>query len=253
MTRKPTKAQVRAQAVAERRRSAETAAKLRRNRMVLWGGLAVVVVIAVVVAMIAGGGGGNAKATGYETAAVEVSGTPLPQYDAQVSPDPAIGETIPILTGKSVFDGSSITIGPNGGNGGQGEPQMVVFVAHWCPHCQREVPRLVALAKQGVFAGIEVSAVATATDSSYPNYPPSAWLEGVHWPFPVMADSPSGTAAKAYGLSAYPYFVLVNPDGTVAGRGTGEIAPGDLKANLDALKNGRPLPLTSSGKSTQAG
>ena len=32
-----------------------------------------------------------------------------------------------------------------------------------------------------------------------------------------MADSKNGTAAKAYGLTAYPYFVLVNADGTVAG------------------------------------
>jgi thiol-disulfide isomerase/thioredoxin len=216
--------------------------------MLMWGGLALVVVVAIVVAIVASGGGDSADATKFETAAVKVSGTPLPQYNAEAATDPAIGETIPTLQGKSVDDGSPVTIGPDGG----GEPQAIVFVAHWCPHCQAEVPRLVALAKQRGFDGVKVSAVATSTSDQAPNYPPSKWLQHAHWPFPVMADSKTGTAAKAYGLSAFPYFVLVNPDGTVAGRATGEISDADLLANIAALKAGKDLPLTSSSKSSSA-
>jgi cytochrome c biogenesis protein CcmG/thiol:disulfide interchange protein DsbE len=250
VSKKPTKVQRRAQAVADRQRVAEAAARHRRNRFLLWGGLAVVVVVAVVVAVLAGGGGNNAKATSYETASVKVSGTPLPTYDDTKSPDPAVGEKIPTLQGKSVFDGSPVTIGPSTG---KGEPQAVVFVAHWCPHCQREVPLLVSLAKQGVFDGVKVSAVATATNKSADNYPPSAWLKGVDWPFPVMADSSSGTAATAYGLSAFPYFVLVNPDGTVAARGTGELPANQIQADIDALKAGKPIPNSSSSQSSSSG
>ena len=155
MTKKPTKAQVRAQAVAERQRASETAAKQKRNRLLLWGGLAVIVVIAIVLALVAGGGSGDrASATKFETAPVKVSGTPLPDYDASVSPDPALGETVPTLTGSSLGDGGTITIGPDTGDG---KPQMIVFVAHWCPHCQREVPLLTGLAKDGVFDGVKVS------------------------------------------------------------------------------------------------
>ena len=246
MTKKPTKAQVRAQAVAERKRAEAAAAKHRRNRLLMWGGLAAVVVIAIVVALVAGGGS-DANATKFETAAVTVSGTPLPQFNADQSPDPAIGETIPTLTGKSVGDGGAVTIGPDAGGG---EPQLILFVAHWCPHCQAEVPRVVALAKDGVFDGVKVSAVATATSKAADNYPPSAWLKDVDWPFPVMADSASGTAAKAYGLSAFPYFVLVNADGTVAGRGSGELPDDQIKANIKALKAGVDLPIASSSKSS---
>jgi thiol-disulfide isomerase/thioredoxin len=254
VTRKPTKAQVRAQALAERQRAADAAAKLRRNRLFLWGGLALVVVIAVVVAVVAGGGGSDdAKATAFETSPVTVQGTPLPRFDDSKSPDPAIGDTIPTLQGKSVFDGGSITIGPGGGSGGTGKPQAIAFVAHWCPHCQAEVPRLVELAKQGVFDGVDVSAVATGTNPQYPNYPPSAWLQRVDWPFPVMADSKTGTAAQAYGLDAYPFFVLVDANGKVAARGSGEIAPDQIKADIAALKKGEPIPLASSNQSTQAG
>ena len=188
----------------------------------LWGGLAVVVVLAVIVAVAASGGdGADAKATKYEVAPVTVTGAPLPQYDAEkysgTDDDPAIGETIPTVAGVSVYDGEPVTIEPND------TPQVVVFVAHWCPHCRAEVPELVELAEQGVFDGVEVTAVATGTSDEAPNYPPSAWLETEDWPFPVMADDARATAANAYGISAYPFFVLVNADGTVAGRGTGEI------------------------------
>jgi cytochrome c biogenesis protein CcmG, thiol:disulfide interchange protein DsbE len=245
VTKKPTKSQVRAQAVAERQRASEAAAKQRRNRTMLWGALAVVVVIAIVVAVVASGGSDDsASATKWETAPVQVTGTPLPDFDAAVSPDPAVGDTMPTIEGKSVFDGKPVTIEPNG------KPQVVVFLAHYCPHCQAEVPRIVTLAKQGVFEGVDVTAVATGTTEEAPNYPPSAWLEREDWPFPVLADSASGTAARAYGLPAYPYFVLVDADGKVAGRGTGEIPPDQIEANIEALKAGDDLPLTSSSKSS---
>lgn len=251
MSTKPSKAQVRAQAGAERQRASDAAAKQRRNRVILWGGLAVIVVIAIVVALLASGSGDRANATKYEIAPVKVSGTPLPEYNAEASSDPAVGETIPTLEGKSIGDGSPVTIGPRAGDG---EPQAIVFVAHWCPHCQAEVPRLVALAKQGVFDGVKVSAVATSTvDRPDSNYPPSAWLKRVKWPFPVLADSASGTAGKAYGLSAFPYFVLVNADGTVAGRATGEVSDAEVTANIAALKAGRDLPLASSSERSSAG
>lgn len=251
MTAKPNKSQPprsqrRAQAVAKRQKAAEAAARQRRNRTLLWGGVAVVVVVAVVVAVLAGGGGDDANATKWETAPVTVDGTPLPDFDSEQSPDPAIGDTMPTLDGKSIFDGTRVTITPNG------KPQVIVFLAHYCPHCQAEVPRIVSLADQGVFDGVDVTGVATGTNEAAPNYPPSAWLDGEDWPFSVMADSPSGTAATAYGLPAYPYFVLVDADGTVVGRATGEISEDDLEANIEALKQGEPLPLTSSDQSTQS-
>jgi cytochrome c biogenesis protein CcmG, thiol:disulfide interchange protein DsbE len=247
-------ARKRADAVANRQRaSAAAAARQRRNRWLIWGGFAVVVLIAVLVAVVSSGGNdgtSSANTTKFETHAVTVTGTPLPKYDSTKysgnGSDPAIGETIPTATGVSVFDGTPVTIKPNG------KPQMLVFVAHWCPHCQAEVPELVKLAKQGVFDGVDVTAVATGTNPGYPNYPPSAWLKKEGWPFPVMADTPQGAAANAYGLSAYPYFVLVDASGNVVGRATGEVPAANIKANIQALKAGSPLPLLSSGASSSS-
>jgi cytochrome c biogenesis protein CcmG/thiol:disulfide interchange protein DsbE len=209
----------------------------------LLGAVALVLVAAVLIAVSASGGDDQAKATKHETGAVTVDGDALPQYDAGVV-DTAIGDPIPTLSGVS-FDGSPVTIGPTGG-----KPQVVVFVAHWCPHCQAEVPRIVELAKAGAFKGIDVSTVTTATSSEAPNYPPSAWLKRENWPFPVLADSPEQTAAIAYGLTSYPYLVFTNAEGNVVGRAVGEIAPSDLQKILTALAAGKPLPKITGGGSS---
>ena len=120
---------------------------------------------------------------------VKVSGKALPtSNDVGDSADPAIGRTAPTITGQG-FDGSTVTFASDG------KPRMVLFVAHWCPHCQAEVPRIVKLAKQGKLAGVEINTVATNTDKSYPNYPPSKWLTREHWPFtPVLADDSQARA-----------------------------------------------------------
>jgi hypothetical protein len=112
---------------------------------------------------------------------------------------------------------------------------------------------LVTLANDGVFDGVDVTAVATGTvDQPDRNYPPSAWLKHEKWPFAVLADSEAGTAREAFGVSAYPFFVLVNADGTVAGRGSGELTPAQIRANVKALKAGDPLPIESSRESSKS-
>ncbi len=157
-----------------------------------------------------------------QTRAVTVTGTPLVALPAKGA-DPAIGAKPPTLAGAS-FTGTPVTITP-----GTGGPMMVVFVAHWCPHCQREVPRLVSwIAAGSPPANLQIFAVSTAVDKSAGNYPPSTWLPKAGWTKPVIADDDKGTAAQAWGLQAFPYFVLVGADGTVKFRVTGEVDTDDL-------------------------
>lgn len=161
---------------------------------------------------------------------VTVEGTALPALP-ESGDDPAVGETAPTLVG-STFTGEDITIG-----GDTGQPTLIAFVAHWCPHCQAEVPRLVEWRADGTIPeDVRLVAVATGTDENQPNYPPQDWLEGEDWPDDVLADSPGSDAAEAYGLDAYPYFVALNADGTVAARGSGELDQQgieDLVASLE--------------------
>ncbi len=106
---------------------------------------------------------------------------------------------------------------------------VIAFLAHWCPHCQAEVPRLVDVADaDGTVDGVALAAVATASSPERPNYPPGPWLADEGWPGPVMVDSEVEaadrlpTAAAAYGESGFPFLVAVDADGTVVARASGE-------------------------------
>ena len=188
-----------------------------KNRAV-WIGAAAIVVALLVVAVVASRGSGDdtTVAAGIaETRAVTVSGTTLAALPDSGT-DPATGADAPVLTGKS-FDGTPITIGRDG------KAKLILFVAHWCPHCQREVPLLVSWLKgHDLPPGVELLTVATATSSDRPNYPPSAWLEDEGWKAPVLADSSDDAAATAFGLPGFPYLVGVDAQGKVVGRLSGE-------------------------------
>lgn len=94
-------------------------------------------------------------------------------------------------------------------------------------------------------------AVATCTDFRRDNYPPSRGLRREGWSFPVLVDSEQATGAAAYGLAAFPYFVFVDADGTVAGRPVGELSTDNVRRIVDALLAGEPLP-AASGASSRA-
>ncbi len=50
------------------------------------------------------------------------------------------------------------------------------------------------------------------------------------WAWSVMADSVNSDAATAYGVGAFPTFVIVGADGTVKVRSSGELPAADLDA-----------------------
>lgn len=165
--------------------------------------------------------------------AVTVSGSSLPQYRAGAD-DPASGMAAPVVNG-STFSGEPVTVG------GAGEPQVLLFLAHWCPHCRAEVPVITDwLAVKGLPAGVRLAAVSTAVSAAQPNFPPSAWLAGEDWPLPTMADNTDQSAAAAYGLTGFPYFVAIGADGNVVARASGELPVEEIEALVAAARNGVP-------------
>ncbi len=168
----------------------------------------------------------DVSAVSIETGNVTVTGVELVQPPDKPATDTAIGAKAPVLNGLG-FDGSPVSITP-------GErPTIVMFVAHWCPHCQREVPQVVKWLAAGVANGVDMKAVATSTDAKLPNYPPSSWLAGEGFTVPTLVDSTESTAASAYGLDAFPYFVAVDAKGNVTKRMAGELTEEQF-ANLVA-------------------
>jgi thiol-disulfide isomerase/thioredoxin len=167
---------------------------------------------------------------------VKVQGAKLPASDEIGSPDdPAIGKTAPTLKGRSLT-GKKVTLGNDG------TPRIMIFLSHSCPHCQVEVPVIVDLAKDGKLDGVEVQTVTTNTSEDLPNYPPSEWLEDEDWPFePVLADDAKLRAFFGLGGESFPYFVLIDADGKVVARASGELPAETIANAAERLAAGEPI------------
>lgn len=203
----------------------------RNKNVIIAAVVAVVVVLAAVIALVAtsggddngspsdttsangGGNGGNAA----ETQPVTVVGDPLTPFDTPGN-DSSIGSTPPTLEGFA-FDGSPMSITP----GATGRAMMVVFLAHWCPHCNAEIPVLIDWNESGgVPSNLDVIGVSTAVFDDRDNYPPSKWIDDKGFPWPVMADSANSDAAVAYGVTGFPTFTLIDANGKVLYRADGQ-------------------------------
>ena len=171
------------------------------------------------------------EAAAFLTPDVTVSGSILPPY-AGTAEDPGVGLAIPEVF-SSDLSGLPASIERDG------IPKMVLFLAHWCPACQREVPAVQAwIDANGLPAGVDFVSVATSIDEIRPNYPPDAWLRREGWTQRVVVDSVTSTIANAYGLNAFPYYVLVDGSGVVVRRISGGVSADAVGAMLEALAAG---------------
>ena len=161
--------------------------------------------------------------TQAEVSAVEVIGDDLVQPPRDASADPGLGAVAPTLRGTDI-NGESIEIGPDG------RPKAVVFVAHWCPHCQDEVPVLTDLISQGELpAEMDLYVVSTAVFDDRENYPPSAWLTDSGIDAPIMLDSEEFEALIAYGGGGFPFTVYLDSENRVLKRTQGTASPELIK------------------------
>ncbi|MBT8201425.1 MAG: TlpA family protein disulfide reductase [Acidimicrobiia bacterium] len=145
---------------------------------------------------------------------IEISGNELPMFEP--NNDQAIGLPAPRVEATS-FDGTPVTIDHDGET-----YKMIVFLAHWCSHCQEEVPEVRDwLATYDLGDEIEIVSVSTGERSDRPNWPPKEWLTREQWPVPVIEDSLESDISMAYGLQAFPYWVFLDKDGSVLLRANG--------------------------------
>jgi thiol-disulfide isomerase/thioredoxin len=216
------------------------------NTTWIWLGIVAVVVVVGVLAIVIGrsassgsaDGGGSSPSGGtvvpngdLEYGAVEVEGTALPAM-SQSGADAAVGETIPTIKGIT-FDESSVEISADG------KPKVILALAHWCPHCQREVPLLQEwLDENGMPADVDLVAVATGNDSTAVNFPAGDWLREEGWSVRTLLDDKESKAGAALGVSGYPGFTVVGADGTVVYRTSGEITMDQWEALLESARTG---------------
>ena len=218
----------------ERDREATIAAATRRPERripVFWIAIGLAVALGLVAIVVTGRDDAKPDAAPDAPAFgdVTVTGDPLPTFENE-GDDPAVGERAPLLTGTGI-DNEPVKIAPQEGG------YVLVAMAHWCPHCRKEIPLIVAAQGEGELPSeVQVFGLATATSESQPNFPPAEWLADENWTYPTMVDDEAGTAAEAIGLEGYPFFLFVNGDGTVADRASGELEMGDLAERMRKLE-----------------
>lgn len=161
---------------------------------------------------------------------VTVDGAILPQYDVAVA-DPTVGTAAPVVSGND-WDGNDYTIGADG------RPKIIIFLAHWCSHCQAELPRVVDwLGSGGLPSGVDMYGITVLTTRQRPNWPPQDWLVQSGWEQPTIMDDQSSSAWLAYGGSGTPFYVVLDGDNNVLVRQSGEIGAQGLDALAGVAQN----------------
>lgn len=158
----------------------------------------------------------------------EISGESLPPLGGGT--DAAVGQQAPRVVGADI-DGNEVAFGGDG-------PTAVLFLAHWCPHCQAEVPRVQQwLDSGGGVEGVEIVSVATSFDPARGNWPPQDWLGEENWTQPVLYDDTQSSVLAAFGAGAFPFWVFLDDDGNVVQRVSGELDIPTLEALLTVAAN----------------
>ena len=173
-----------------------------------------------------------------------VAGDVLPPFDSAAATDPAVGMPAPTIIGFD-YGGNEVRIDPAEG------PHLVLFQAHWCPHCAANLPKVVGWMADGTIPSwLQVTLVSTAESPTSPNYPADKWLEEYGWNGRVIRDSNdgagtaeagAGAVATAYGTPGSPFVVVVGVDGQVLARATGELTQAAMEQLLEGLPNGQPV------------
>lgn len=163
-----------------------------------------------------------------------VVGDPLPQLPP-TGDDPAIGMQAPVIVAETV-DGEPVRVDATVDG-----PTWLVFLAHWCPHCNAEIPVINELRDTGrIPDGVNVVAISTAFTPDRPNWPPGEWLADMDWTYTAIHDGIDPEAVQspyiaevAFGVAGYPFSVLLDGDGRVVTRFSGEHQADELATLVD--------------------
>jgi thiol-disulfide isomerase/thioredoxin len=182
---------------------------------------------------IGGSVGTGASSAAETTEAVQA----LPPYPTSGA-DPAVQTRMALgeITGNEYYSGAPLTVSPDG------EKATVWLVwAHWCPHCQDELPELSAFWADSAeqFPNVDVVTITSSIDPTRGN-PLEAYLDGSGFTFPVLVDQ-DNELATTMGTTAFPFWVVTGPDGRVLLRRPGALGldqMAGLFGSVDAFVSG---------------
>ena len=158
-----------------------------------------------------------------KTSEIELSGEKVKIMNPSTGIDTAGGKISPTIRYKLPDDEIYVTYPEN-------NPTIILFVAHWCPYCQEEIPEVIRwIEEDGVLEkGLSVLLVVTSTDPSKPNYPPKDWLYNEKWQYPVIYDDSNNSIANYFGVQYFPSWVFTEGDKSIAMTYAGKISKEEL-------------------------
>ena len=169
-------------------------------------------------------------AAGLPEGETTVTGELLPEFAGENDDNVAAGLAAPIFSAPN--ENSEIVSLEKNGNA-----KALLFLAHWCGYCQKEVPVVQGfIDSTGVPTGVDVIAIATSIDRGRENYPPQKWLADEGWSETQLYDL-DREIGNAYGLTAFPYWVFLDKDLNVVARRTGNLPADMVGALLIQLAN----------------
>ena len=128
---------------------------------------------------------------------VQIAGAPLPRLEGGA--DPAIGMTVPSLTGFD-FEGNAVSVTNDG------RAKIIVFVAHWCPVLPGRGPRRPGLVRHHRTAARRRRVLGVDAHRLHQGQLPAPYVVRQEaWNVPLIVDDALDSAANAFGLNAVPY------------------------------------------------
>ncbi len=196
-------------------RSTSTASGGSNRLVLILVGVAVVAFVGVV-AVLSAGEVSDIPSLEDVAGPVIVEGTPVSVPYPDDGADPALGLPSPVITALD-YDDREVVIGA------PGQAQVLVFLAHWCPVCDQELPTLRdVVSAGGVPDSVDLVFVTTGLDPGRPNWPPTRWLadaglSGVT----TVRDDLGDPLMRSFGLRAYPAWAVIDAEGTLVARRQG--------------------------------
>lgn len=111
----------------------------------------------------------------------------------------------------------------------QGKPLVVNFMASWCTACQRELPAFQGVSDQ--LAG-KVAFLGVDLQDAISDGQALVSRTGVRYP---VASDPDGSLFTAFRSTSMPTTVLIDAQGNVLWRHSGEITGDELRASLQKV------------------
>jgi thiol-disulfide isomerase/thioredoxin len=122
----------------------------------------------------------------------------------------------------------------------RGSLTVISFWATWCAPCREELPRLSVLSQQYAAQGVRFIAISVDEPKDFPKIQP--FLQQQHVALDVWTGADIGTLDRLSLGDVVPATIVLDRNGEVVGRISGEAQDPDVKGYLDWLLGNRQGP-----------